>query len=576
MEALSLKNYEKQIPRDIQVQASKLVVRECDDEGGGRYVAYVDEGKDSFDVSITVDKSTVVKAHECDCGVGSQTICKHRAALIAHVAEGNKTKAPKVAAAAKKKEPAKKQPKWAPLLESATEEDLRSWLKIHLPLNKELELAFTQHFRTIGKVLSFEEIGEVTANAIKTVLGRRSNIEQRDMNAIIKLWTGLHQPFLERYKNALADPDCFQGMHAVTESCMVFYYSFGSRGPGDIPAYIEKLLVETRPLMHQLKTTEAWETATGYFLDRLFHTTLHSWRLHYLLHIRALIREDESGRGKDLLKRFVDAFAEHALKKVVNSGSANAIVFYLLREKGQISKYLHLFTPERWSHSYNADLIQEFMAAGQTEKAVKASIEQINSNTNDEYDLPYLQILRKHYEEKGDEKNKLKIMTQLLPLEFSFEDFKQVYLNTPTEAARKSLRTKTFSKAKKAWGDGNINGIRFCFALLAEEKDGMGMIKLINESAPYAVLADYVGPMAKASKTALIKQLFEDVVSIAAPQKSNEPIRVEGMSLLYQALLKHFSNLELQEALEATRKARRGGYMWDNAFVRWLNEVVWK
>jgi len=48
---LTLKNYRMALPKALLKQAEKNTVRECDETTPGNYVAYVDEGNDSFDVS---------------------------------------------------------------------------------------------------------------------------------------------------------------------------------------------------------------------------------------------------------------------------------------------------------------------------------------------------------------------------------------------------------------------------------------------------------------------------------------------------------------------------------------------
>nr|WP_288810210.1 hypothetical protein [uncultured Sphingobacterium sp.] len=49
-------------------QAKKLIFRELEEfERKGNFVAYVDEGEESYDVNIQLDKDNVI-GHSCDCG----------------------------------------------------------------------------------------------------------------------------------------------------------------------------------------------------------------------------------------------------------------------------------------------------------------------------------------------------------------------------------------------------------------------------------------------------------------------------------------------------------------------------
>ncbi|MEZ0452589.1 hypothetical protein ABTW24_13380 [Sphingobacterium thalpophilum] len=58
-------------------QAKKLAFRELEEfERKGNFVAYVDEGTESYDVNIQLDKDIIV-GHSCDCG-RRETYCIHQ------------------------------------------------------------------------------------------------------------------------------------------------------------------------------------------------------------------------------------------------------------------------------------------------------------------------------------------------------------------------------------------------------------------------------------------------------------------------------------------------------------------
>jgi hypothetical protein len=69
---LSLKNYKTVLSKDLLKKAEKNTVRECDETEKGHFIAYVDEGHDSFDVSLTVINNDAISAHSCDCKNGSK------------------------------------------------------------------------------------------------------------------------------------------------------------------------------------------------------------------------------------------------------------------------------------------------------------------------------------------------------------------------------------------------------------------------------------------------------------------------------------------------------------------------
>ena len=94
---LSLTNYAKQLSPALLKKAEKCTVRECDETAKGTYEGYVDEGSESYDVSLTIGPGKDLTEHRCDCGQ-KIPFCQHKAALLLTVAGGKKA-TPKTPAA---------------------------------------------------------------------------------------------------------------------------------------------------------------------------------------------------------------------------------------------------------------------------------------------------------------------------------------------------------------------------------------------------------------------------------------------------------------------------------------------
>ena len=117
---LTLKNFATTLSKDLILLAQKNKVRECDETGKGHFVAYVDEGSESFDVSLEIAAGGKISAHACDCGA-KISFCRHKLALLMQIAEGKKEK---VTIKARKKES-----KTEALLANATSEQLKAWVQ---------------------------------------------------------------------------------------------------------------------------------------------------------------------------------------------------------------------------------------------------------------------------------------------------------------------------------------------------------------------------------------------------------------------------------------------------------------
>lgn len=134
---LTLKNYIKEFAKEQLQAAEKCKVRECDETEKGTFVAYVDEGGDSFDVSLTLLPDGKLAKSSCDCR-NSLVFCRHKVALLIHVAKGKTV--------AEKPKIIKKTSEAETLLEQAEFNSLKEWVKNLIQKNKDIELSFVSYF----------------------------------------------------------------------------------------------------------------------------------------------------------------------------------------------------------------------------------------------------------------------------------------------------------------------------------------------------------------------------------------------------------------------------------------------
>jgi len=80
MENLTLDNYQDVVLKSVFTKAKKLTARDLEEVAPNKYVAYVDEEKESYDVSIELEGKNVLDV-SCDCPK-QNTICVHKVALI--------------------------------------------------------------------------------------------------------------------------------------------------------------------------------------------------------------------------------------------------------------------------------------------------------------------------------------------------------------------------------------------------------------------------------------------------------------------------------------------------------------
>lgn len=87
-------NYKKAIAAAVIKEGEKLLkaaaVRELDEESKGCYVAYVDEGEQSWDVRLVLNERAELSEHSCDCK-SDYFFCAHQVAVFLHLKEKGTT-----------------------------------------------------------------------------------------------------------------------------------------------------------------------------------------------------------------------------------------------------------------------------------------------------------------------------------------------------------------------------------------------------------------------------------------------------------------------------------------------------
>ena len=571
MAGITLSNYRSELLPELIKSASALPVRECDVDNGV-YVAYIDEGDDSRDVSLTVNKQGAVVAFSCDCETGGKHFCRHCAALLLHVAQNRQTVTGKLKPAKKATAAEKKQAAWMKLLEDTPGEALRTWLRDYLPGHKEAELAFIHYFTAKTKTYTAAEISSMTDDAVKATLGKRRKLEKRDLTAIVRQWADLHRPIVEQYGAAVADAAGFTAFHAVVDACLDFcsHYAVGS---GDVATYPERLLQSLEPNFLSLKTQDAWDAATGYFLPLLFDETRMLWRMPYLLHLRnLLLQERGSTRGQALMERLADAYRPLMEKRLYNQNAPNTIMFSLLQQLDLFARYRDLVVPVRWDSKLNGAMVRELMKLHEWKEAVKICKDQIAANVRDEFDVVYLQLLKEIYTITNAQKLLAEVMASLLPLDFDYEAYLFVLSRTPDEDDRKALRNTLYTKARRGWRNGSPAAVRFCMEVLLSEGSGMKLMSMLDEKVSYTLLVAFAGRLIAVDKMRFLRELilrYDTEPWSSGLKEDRQALVAELYSILQAHIDKSAMIRELNAALASVKY-----YVRPNDFAKYLRQQL--
>ncbi len=526
---LTLENYESVLSKELLKAAEKCPVRECDEIEKGVLIAYVDEGKESFDVSLTIERNMEISANSCDCKNGAK-FCRHKAALLMHIAKGKNKKSNSTGKI-------KKTTKADLLLETVELPDLKLWLSDLLAKNKDTELAFIHYFSPKNRVHTPEEVSQITNDVIKAVVKNKKNIDPTELKKIIDLWTKVHKPIVEHYHANIADEKSFLNFHTLIECCRLFHSKIKINS-NKILKYVEELLQQSAESINNLQDETSWIRAVKFFTLQL-PADAYNIRIHYLLHLRNLFNVSTETRKNELVNLLVDQYKQCKATQRSNGDEFSKVLFELVELHGVFAEHYNIFKPQHYNNDFNEKLIRGLIDIGKLDLAIKYCDEQILNNFRQEYNLPYLQLLKEIYKAKNDHRNLAKVLATLFPFTYCYDDYLFISNRITDETEKKNWHQKMFIKARRASSNYDRRATDFCFALLDKEKNYKKMINIIDSYTPYEIIYRYFEPMVLTDKSLLLKAIVDKSESYSWRFTNSEKDTASFPALL-EELLKHY------------------------------------
>jgi hypothetical protein len=493
--ALTLKNYATALLPDLLLQAKKNKVRECDEIEKGRFVAYVDDGSESFDVSLTVQAGNEITQHTCDCN-STSSFCKHKAALIIHIATGKKIKdVIKVR---------KKENKTDALLENIDAEQLKEWVKGLIIKNKDIEFSFVHYF-SVKEQFTPAEVTKIVNDAVKAVVGNKKTIDMTQLKKIVELWSEMLAPIAAHYHANITNEQSFLNFHIMLETCVAFQFKVDS-GSNRISKFIEETLQKSVEPISNLHVEEAWDKAVSYFINYV-PDGVNRVRMHYLLHLKNIF----SISGEDRKIKIIDWLAKQFEKShpdtLMNGTPYCKFIFEITVENNLFPKYSRLFKPIVFDNEYNQKLITMLIDNNNLDQAKKYCAEQIKNNFREEYNILYLKFLKEILLIQKDEEELANVLTKLFPFTFDFDDYLFISKRLP-EDERKKWRTKMLTRSRSVSYPYKKDATEFCFKLADSEKSYRKMIDYIDSYTPYSIILQYFENMALTDKNRLLEVML--------------------------------------------------------------------
>lgn len=496
---MKLTEIEKHISKVILKEAAKKTVRELDENPPGIFVAFVDDGNESYDVQIETNADGEITKHNCDCPVKNK-LCVHKVAVVLKITN---TKNPKTKTTAK----SKKINATELLLQKVDGEELKKWVLQLISNNKEIDLEFQHRFTETKTHYTQTEIEKLTLDAVKAVIKNRKHPDVSELKKIVQLWQTIHQPIIDIYINNITNHENSNYIISIVETCIKIQDSFRTSSTG-ISTYIRVLLGKVYDAILSIENNELWAQVISKYLkciwdkDNRMIVPYHNFAISFL-------EGNNPQRDLVILHHIFDSAKELLINNVAFENTSNKSLLDLAIKHNLFGKYYFLFTPIIYDNEYNIKLVKHLLEIKQYKIASKYCHKIISYNSQEIYNVPYLNFLRQIYSDTNEEIKKHEIIKKLLPLTFNFEDY--VYLSNKMEDGedKKKWRSNLLSKAKResSYSEMSFACQEFCIQLMIAEGKTHRLFDYLNRNASFSLVIKYFDYFKSVDANLFIKQI---------------------------------------------------------------------
>lgn len=209
-------------------------VRELEEESKGRFIAFVDDGKDSFDVCVELSETKDIIGKTCDCPQVSP-FCSHINAVCLAILEIDKPK---------KKARKKKPNKFQEMVAQAEPNDVLEWLAAQMKTDKLLAKKFEIDFVRKDS-LTVESLKEIHKDLLSSVNGKKRTISAVHAGKVIKLYEPIHNRIYDKQiQKNISTQEVLDLIIEMRASVVQLHYMSKSSGKR-IVGYLNKLLEKT-------------------------------------------------------------------------------------------------------------------------------------------------------------------------------------------------------------------------------------------------------------------------------------------------------------------------------------------
>lgn len=555
----ALKDIATIFPAAAQKKAEKFPLRELEETEKGHWVAFADDGPESFDVQVTLEKGAVIQ-HSCDCGkLDANGFCIHQLALLMQLSTPKNKVAKPVTKRKVKEDP------MTVLLNQLDTEDLKGWLKEVLYQQKDLAIAFTNRFGAKPMDYSNEDIQKITDSAVRSIVKNKRKIDQSELKKIVLLWKEVHEPVLAHYLSNIASVEKIDVLSNLYQSVHKWDLLFNIKST-KVDTYKKELFAKTIQPLYDIENDETWQLViSGYFIQGF--TIDNPVRTDWLIFLSELIKLETRGKRVDfILENFKRKYTDAGKKEGgTASESLTELVFKTFQHADRVKDCITWLKPISYNNTFNLGLIDMLLQYELNAHAESICRGIIKSNSYGGYSIPFLKRLAVIYKKDPAYRQKLyPVLLEMLPQAGDLEDFlilKEGYFKNQEEEYKK-WRTRMVNSLGHEMRSG-VHAAHLYFDILYHEGKVTKMLERLRDSYTIEVALKYFDILFRQSKLNFLEEISK--VSSGFGHREED---AQFYPALAAKVKEHYSDFEIRNIL-----LKQDGY-WKGAFARYYEKNI--
>lgn len=488
----------KSLKKDISSTAYKKgehfvkfsAIRELEEVQHNKFIAFVDDGAESYDVCLELDANFAIILHTCDCG-SDEVFCSHKAAVAVQLKDRGKSVANSVA----KKIRAKKIDPLRSMIDDIHPDQIKDWVYELIKSNKEFHQVFKNRFEKNSISLAEKDIEEKHKEVFKAILKTAKYYDASQLQKILQLLSPFHQSVLQEV--FLQEQISLLPLANIL-SILVELHERARKKTERLHKYHLEFLGNINTTIDQLPQQKLIALCENYFLE------LKTNDIDKLLRFSDQIFKKYLSLSTELTLKHIPIYIDIINKSNDRLQIQNTI--NELKQAGLINDYIHMFS---MGHSMSAN---ELIVATLVECGFILEAERLALDLLAKYPYYTNYGIRKQlvdiYTLNKDVAKKLSQVEHTVMTNFSYEEFAFVKTHMSKEAF--SEFEKRFNRMIGQY-KGNELFATFYMKKYRADENWKKMYDLIAEAYPLKVYEPYLDELYEYDKAKLFTKL-EDLM----------------------------------------------------------------